>query len=867
MDSLRNHTMGSSNNNNNLESPQQQQPDPGLVQAMGYVREFKSQAAAFQLLKSEESLVLLQRSIALLGTTVQPHYYAPGSDNVELAKFFVDLHALMAALDGDGDNDTLWACVALVQHCSRNLEARLAIVEKYCFVPLLSLLLKRTKRQERVHRLLVLLQDLTYGIRIDWEEPYLVQLLEHLVDIIHNVDGDEGNPTSIASDAGEVDAQALLAVSILVNLCYKNFVVLFLFLRTVNVSSFCKRIQNFGLLAYKMLIILSEDVHPFEERELHTFLLMAFAGIEDCLRQWNVAQLRHIVDFLLDSRSHAGLHRAMLCHTHYCTNVEKLLEAIDSPRSMNDSHDELRKHQQICLDLTFQLIRYILELSYEPGNDVISLDAITKRLYEVLSNWLEFDLCSVAAIELLTIMLRCSKRTVARLIASNPGSVVNMVAKAERPETKPAQVTAILQLLLVLLGVSETEKLVLSKISESYFDKILAGPLALLPQQLNSQSLSQSEVEKSIFCLLLLINFASIAKKAYFEKCSSLLEMPQMQYVLARAMDSGNEHLVAAFLQIAQFQLFPRTAVAKHVATICSDHKKMNASNCNEQAEQWRNLSSILKGHRSLIDKELTERVNALIDSIDSSLKYNKLQSAPVSQVIELYNHRINSLHTGMLGLQQRLDQASSQLNGSIQLVNVQNAELKQFQTKNFELIVSQERLQSQCKDLQQQSIKLKSNLKNALKQISENGGQLKTGEQLLAAEKSKVTVLQKECSELKGNLNAKTEELTKLETLSKDNFSRIDKLKKSVVAYEQDIKEKLKTIEERERELTKTQKILEEQRDSRKKSEDLVCVLETQLQDKKQQIEQLENELKETEDMRKTIMSLMESKRPKRKA
>lgn len=87
------------------------------------------------------------------------------------------------------------------------------------------------------------------------------------------------------------------------------------------------------------------------------------------------------------------------------------------------------------------------------------------------------------------------------------------------------------------------------------------------------------------------------------------------------------------------------------------------------------------------------------------------------------------------------------------------------------------------------------------------------------------------------------------------------------MTAYEQDIKEKLRTIEERTTELAKTHKALEEQREARKKSEDLVSVLETQLQEKKEQIENLEMEQKETEDLRKTIMSLMESKKPKRKA
>ncbi|XP_034118445.1 uncharacterized protein LOC117577664 [Drosophila albomicans] len=863
-------TSGSNNNNTpNGDSPmqsmlpqqQQQMQDAAFVQSISYVREFSRQAAAYHVLKSEESRLHLQRSIALLSTKVPTHCYAAGpGGNLELAKFFVDLHALMSALDGDSDSETLWTCVTLLQHCSRNLEARADIVQKYCFVPLLSYLLKRTTRPERCQRLLLLLQDLTYGISIQWEEPYLVVLLEHLVDVVHSVPDSDGD-----ANASDVDnSQAQLALSILVNLCYKNFVVLFLFLRSVNISSFSRRIQHYGLLAYKMLIILSEDVHCLEPRELHTFLRTAFAGMEDCLKQWHVPQLRHIVDFLLDAQCHAGLQRAMLSHTHFCDDIERLLNQIEARHHMDDSNEDTRKQQQLCMQLIFQLISHILQLSAD--NEIISLDAITPRLYELLCDWLESDLCGVAAIELLTSLLRLGKRaSVAQLIAREPTNVVKLIQSAERADTKAAHVTAILRLLLTLLGSGKTEKLVLSKISESYFDKILAAPLSLLPQMLCSQTLAQSEVEKSIFGLLLLINFAGIAKKAYWDKCCALLELPQLQYALARAMLSGNEQLVTAALQIAQFEHFPKAAVAKFVASIGS--KASSSPPPSEQAEQWRNLSAILKSHRTFIDKELAQRVNALVDSIGDTLRRNELHLAPVSQVIELYSHRIESLNCAAHNMQQRLEQASVQLSHSTQLTNVQNAELQQFQAKNFELLISQERLQTQCKDLKAQAAQLKANLSDLLKRWSETSEQLQANERRLSVKQSEIAGLQRDCEELRQNLSAKSDELCKLEALSKDNSTRIEKLKKTVLAYEQDIKDKLRTIEERTNDLAKTHKALEEQREARKKSEDLVSVLETQLQEKKEQIENLEMEQKETEDLRKTIMSLMESKKPKRKA
>lgn len=90
--------------------------------------------------------------------------------------------------------------------------------------------------------------------------------------------------------------------------------------------------------------------------------------------------------------------------------------------------------------------------------------------------------------------------------------------------------------------------------------------------------------------------------------------------------------------------------------------------------------------------------------------------------------------------------------------------------------------------------------------------------------------------------------------------------MKKSIVAFELDIKEKSRLIEERERELSKTHKLYEEQKEAKKKSDDVISVLEAQIQDKNEQIRNYELELSETEELRKTIMSLMESKKPKRK-
>ncbi|XP_075152771.1 uncharacterized protein LOC142226572 [Haematobia irritans] len=822
--------------------------------AISYVREFSVQAALCRDIKTEESLVLLNRSASLLSTAIQPHYFAPG--NLEISKFFIDLHATMGNLATE--SDALWACVGLLQHCSKNLEARKAIVDEYRFIPILTFLLKRTQPGDKRQRVLTLLQELTFGIKITWEEPYIVVLLEQLVEIVYQ-----------SSEEGE-ELHGQLALSILINLCYKNFVVLFLFLRSVNISSFSRRIQNYGMLANKMLIILSEDIHSPDQKELHLFLRSCFASVYECIKTWNVPHLRHIVEFLKDSKAHSGLHHAMLSYQFYFEDIEKILDRLESRGSMDDSNEDSRKHQQICLGLLFELMEHIMDLSAQVDdegkeNAAISLDSNIPRIFELLSNWLQSEVCGVQAINLLDSLVRLAKKeSIAPRISRDPSIIIQLISCSEKPDTSPLHTAAVLQLLVSLLHQTKTEKLILSKITESYFDKIFAPLLAVKPE-MPENCLSMEEIEKSIFCLLLLINFTEIAKKAYFEKCCNLLQLPQIQNALARAMISGSERLCSAVFQISQFEHFPQIEVAKHISKLNSSTRHMTISS-TPTGDQWHNLNAILKSHKTFVSKELEERLHALIDVISNAERNNQLNNVATSQIIELYNYKIKNLNSAEKSLQKKLEDASNEITHLTQRINFQNAELEKYNTMNFELHINQESLQTQCKDLKHQKDNLKRNMTELMKKLSEQSETLQISEKRLSVKVSEMIVLQKDYNELKDQLQSKTEELEKLHIATKESSLRIDKLKKTIAAYEVDLKEKTRHIEEKERDLAKTQKLLEEQRDAKKKCDGVITVLESQLQEKNEQIRNYELELSETEELRKTIMSLMESKKPKRK-
>lgn len=148
-------------------------------------------------------------------------------------------------------------------------------------------------------------------------------------------------------------------------------------------------------------------------------------------------------------------------------------------------------------------------------------------------------------------------------IARDSSIIVKLITISEKTDISPDYTVCVLRLLCALLSQAKTEKLVLAKISESYFDKIMLPVVSLKPE-MPDNCLTRNDIEKSVFCILLLVNFAAIAKKAYYEKCCSLLQIPQVQKVLARALfNSGcDKHVSAAVFRISHFQHFPCNDVA-----------------------------------------------------------------------------------------------------------------------------------------------------------------------------------------------------------------------------------------------------------------------------------------------------------------
>ena len=182
--------------------------------------------------------------------------------------------------------------------------------------------IKTNLTPEKRVRVLKLLQEFTYGVKLSWQESNLPYLI--------------GELTQWIMQSTDEDVVAL-SLGILVNLCYKNLPALYTLMRTVDLRTFFKtliKIQsckpNTSVQCCKMMIILESTNKDISAKHWMEFVTMMFGSLETALKDRDILLLRHIVDFFDDIRQNEHSKSILLNYENYPTNVEKILLSLDS---------------------------------------------------------------------------------------------------------------------------------------------------------------------------------------------------------------------------------------------------------------------------------------------------------------------------------------------------------------------------------------------------------------------------------------------------------------------------------------------------------------------------------------------------------
>lgn len=136
-----------------------------------------------------------------------------------------------------------------------------------------------------------LLQELTYGIKISWQEAHLPYLISTLTQWI------------MQSKEEEI---IVLSLGVLVNLCYKNLPAMYTLMRTTNTKIFVRTLLklqdhvSISVQCCKLLIILEPTNTSISEKYILDFASVTFTNLKTAMKQNDVLLLRHIIDLFND---------------------------------------------------------------------------------------------------------------------------------------------------------------------------------------------------------------------------------------------------------------------------------------------------------------------------------------------------------------------------------------------------------------------------------------------------------------------------------------------------------------------------------------------------------------------------------------
>lgn len=135
------------------------------------------------------------------------------------------------------------------------------------------------------------LQELTYGVKLQWQEGCLSELIILLVKWISSEDKD----------------LISLSLGVLVNVCYKNKFAMYILVKCTHSKSFMRlllKLQSNDIFIkiqiYKLLLVLEQVSGQTPHIDINNLIDVTFIVLEEGLKLKNLFVLRHAVDFFID---------------------------------------------------------------------------------------------------------------------------------------------------------------------------------------------------------------------------------------------------------------------------------------------------------------------------------------------------------------------------------------------------------------------------------------------------------------------------------------------------------------------------------------------------------------------------------------
>ncbi|XP_052864614.1 uncharacterized protein LOC128271211 [Anopheles cruzii] len=844
-----------------------------LAEVSSYIVEFNNHIQSYFISSTYGNETLVNRCLEKLASDGDCGTFDVGA--YECNVFLVNLHKLLG--HSMKKTQLLWSVVGVLEVAVNDEQTRLALVNKFRFLPVLSLLLLELHTVDQQKRVLSLLHYLTYGAAIDGQEIYVEKLIKKLLSVIEQ--------NHQASDRCEL---VQLALSILVNLCHRDLSTTFVLTRNTNISRLCNQIKQFGLLACRMYIVLEQNDY-IKEMDLHYLLRMSFEEVRLLLASKNSFSLRHVVDFLryvktLNDMRESEPVKAALTDEYFSRDVKEFLQSIetywDDQSKLDEKRDGSKKAKlktdfRSTTDGLFDILECIVSLKPDDGE-------LYRKICEIgpirLINNAQED-CSKAVDLLRTILEKHPKDTgFAAGCKAVLGPLMEMISNND-----DLPLVAAFARLLAAIGrsLNATDE-TMDQIAEQFYQHVFGQMLNQSRDACSfDYSLGKGPSRMYLWSLHAFNELGHLSPTLWYAKVANLLKQKPIQFLIAKGLtDGGDVELLEAMLLVATSSDFPKRKVALMIEMV----KNNVTTNTTTNGSSFMTAQDRLQpmgpptGYSFIrvMGRDLQERMDQTVVQMQDAKAAGLINDVEKSELVEFYTYKINMQTNLMMDLRNSLESTSSQITTLMHQNQLLMAEIEKSQKKSLPLLLKESALENENRLLERELVQMKAAAASYDKKMSHMKQEMSEYVKKYGEKSQKCAALVKEIEHLRTRDNNYEKENKRLlqelamMTKNRDDARKLLKVgeedrQKLTEQRDAERKQFECKVREREREISKRNDLVQQleatlvQRDSSIESlEKISNELREKVKEREDRIVQVESDLKESERIQQAIYSLM---------
>ncbi|XP_026728157.1 uncharacterized protein LOC113494159 isoform X2 [Trichoplusia ni] len=508
-------------------------------------------------------------------------------------------------------------------------------------MPILARLLSDSISNDKKIKLLSVMQEISYGIKISWQESYLAGLMKQLTEWITQPMTEPQHRT--------IGHKSL---TVLVNVCYANLPAIYALMRTVDTKDFVVHLISLkeggygGVEVCRLLLCLSgatRGAAATRQPDVHSYLCCTMRTFIKAVSERDATQLLHAYTFINDLCTDPNLQGFVLTYPHFMSCLEEGLK--DVKELCRSDPDEMSEPENATNCLR-NVLKFLTVL--------VNLDLYSMRSHHgaLICLCMEASrMCLPESLELFAAIVsqykdegRLPQELISVISDGLPGLIVP-------PALEPGKAgLQWLQVIGALCESQETQERVLQEVTPAAFEDTLYSVLQHTAQNgvVGAEASQQAVVVGCRTALTL-----APLQRSWEAALARMLAHHQVRKLLCAGLTSSNGSRRRQILQLVKHHCFPSDQM-NQVFGESSRGVSPLAAPPGAAAEGGGEPACCA----ARLQPQQEHAVDALVAALADKLRDGKIADIATSSVMELYGYK-------MTCLEQRLHSHSVALQGA----------------------------------------------------------------------------------------------------------------------------------------------------------------------------------------------------------